>query len=253
MVHIPLLEGLSTENKWPRVLFHACSKSVPVFHRCIPVDIGCYAEFAQAFVTFVSDNSVLRRVIAGVMASKEIIMGLCLLAFGTTHGYIWFTVMHVDIIGDQWIGVYPVTNYWYVRLFVCLFIFYCSHCTTVIGHEDSVGREASERKDIFVLQITGNAWVVTSTVSTEVKPVGINLKSAVTHPIVTAERQNRFRHLLSELFDLWFGQIDSGDYMSHSRTVPLHGDVWAFLIHLPFKWNADTWRNYFAYCLVLYI
>uniref|UniRef100_A0A671X2G2 Choline transporter-like protein n=1 Tax=Sparus aurata TaxID=8175 RepID=A0A671X2G2_SPAAU len=56
------------------------SKSLPVFHRCIPVDIGCYAEFAQAFVTFVSDNSVLRRVVAGVMASKEIIMLLCLLA-----------------------------------------------------------------------------------------------------------------------------------------------------------------------------
>lgn len=58
------------------------SKGVPVFHRCIPVDIGCYAEFAQAFVTFVSDNTVLRRVIAGVMASKEIIMGLCVLALG---------------------------------------------------------------------------------------------------------------------------------------------------------------------------
>uniref|UniRef100_A0A667WBR7 Choline transporter-like protein n=1 Tax=Myripristis murdjan TaxID=586833 RepID=A0A667WBR7_9TELE len=56
------------------------SKSIPVFHRCVPVDVGCYAEFAQAFVTFVSDNSVIHRVIAGVMASKEIIMGLCLLA-----------------------------------------------------------------------------------------------------------------------------------------------------------------------------
>ncbi|KAI4833120.1 hypothetical protein KUCAC02_016037 [Chaenocephalus aceratus] len=56
------------------------SKSVPLLHRCIPTDISCYAEFAQAFVTFVSDNSVLRRVVAGVMASKEIIMGLCLLA-----------------------------------------------------------------------------------------------------------------------------------------------------------------------------
>ncbi|XP_034044194.1 choline transporter-like protein 1 [Thalassophryne amazonica] len=56
------------------------SKPIPVFHRCIPVDVGCYAEFAQAFVTFVSDNSVLHRVITGVMASKEIIMGLCLLA-----------------------------------------------------------------------------------------------------------------------------------------------------------------------------
>lgn len=56
------------------------SKAMPIFHRCIPADVGCYAEFAQAFVTFVSDNSVLRRVIAGVMASKEIIMGLCVLA-----------------------------------------------------------------------------------------------------------------------------------------------------------------------------
>lgn len=56
------------------------SKSVPVFRRCIPMDIACYAEFIQAFVTFVSDNSVLHRITAGVMASKEIIMGLCVLA-----------------------------------------------------------------------------------------------------------------------------------------------------------------------------
>lgn len=56
------------------------SKAVPVFHRCIPLDIACYAQFAQGFITFVSDNTVLRRVIAGVLASKEIIMGLCILA-----------------------------------------------------------------------------------------------------------------------------------------------------------------------------
>lgn len=56
------------------------SKPIPVLHRCIPVDVGCYAEFAQAFITFVSDNTVLRRIVAGVMASKEIIMGLCVLA-----------------------------------------------------------------------------------------------------------------------------------------------------------------------------
>ncbi|XP_047220239.1 choline transporter-like protein 1 isoform X1 [Girardinichthys multiradiatus] len=56
------------------------SKAAPIFHRCIPTDIGCYAEFAQAFMTFVSDNTVLRRVVAGVLTSKEIIMGLCVLA-----------------------------------------------------------------------------------------------------------------------------------------------------------------------------
>uniref|UniRef100_A0A665UWF0 Choline transporter-like protein n=1 Tax=Echeneis naucrates TaxID=173247 RepID=A0A665UWF0_ECHNA len=61
-------------------LFALCSKAIPLLHRCVPVDISCYAEFAQGFITFVSDNTVLRRVIAGVMASKEIIMGLCVLA-----------------------------------------------------------------------------------------------------------------------------------------------------------------------------
>ena len=58
------------------------SKSLPVFNRCTPVDISCYAKFAEAVVTFVSDNSVLHRLIGGVMASKEIIVGLCLLALG---------------------------------------------------------------------------------------------------------------------------------------------------------------------------
>ncbi|KAL4640247.1 choline transporter-like protein 1 [Arapaima gigas] len=56
------------------------SKSLPLFHRCTPVNISCYAKFAEALTTFVSDNSVLHRLIAGVMTSKEIIMGLCVLA-----------------------------------------------------------------------------------------------------------------------------------------------------------------------------
>ncbi|XP_017578022.1 choline transporter-like protein 1 isoform X3 [Pygocentrus nattereri] len=56
------------------------SKALPVFNRCTPVDISCYSKFAEAVVTFVSDNTVLHRLIAGVVASKEIIVGLCLLA-----------------------------------------------------------------------------------------------------------------------------------------------------------------------------
>uniref|UniRef100_A0AAY4CYM3 Choline transporter-like protein n=1 Tax=Denticeps clupeoides TaxID=299321 RepID=A0AAY4CYM3_9TELE len=55
-------------------------KPLPVFNRCTPVDISCYAKFAEAVVTFVSDNSLLHRLIAGVAASKEIIIGLCVLA-----------------------------------------------------------------------------------------------------------------------------------------------------------------------------
>ncbi|KAG7232344.1 hypothetical protein INR49_009004 [Caranx melampygus] len=56
------------------------SKPLPLFNRCTPVDVSCYAKFAEAVVTFVGDNSVLHRLIAGVAASKEIIVGLCVLA-----------------------------------------------------------------------------------------------------------------------------------------------------------------------------
>ncbi|XP_061642539.1 choline transporter-like protein 1 isoform X3 [Phyllopteryx taeniolatus] len=56
------------------------SKPLPLFNRCTPVDISCYSKFAEAVVTFVSDDSFLHRVIAGVAASKEVIVGLCLLA-----------------------------------------------------------------------------------------------------------------------------------------------------------------------------
>ncbi|TRY77723.1 hypothetical protein DNTS_029102 [Danionella cerebrum] len=66
-------------TKCPKLPVHP-SGSVAVFHRCMPKDISCYAKFAEAFVSFVSDNSAIHRVIAGVMTAKEIIMALCLLA-----------------------------------------------------------------------------------------------------------------------------------------------------------------------------
>ncbi|XP_066523962.1 choline transporter-like protein 1 isoform X2 [Hoplias malabaricus] len=66
-------------DKCPKLPVPA-SKPLPVFNRCTPVDISCYSKFAEAVVTFVSDNTVLHRLIAGVVASKEIIVGLCLLA-----------------------------------------------------------------------------------------------------------------------------------------------------------------------------
>lgn len=63
-----------------------------MFNRCTPVDISCYAKFAEAVVTFVSDNSMLNRLIAGVAASKEIIVGLCLLALGNVYS-LWMLLL----------------------------------------------------------------------------------------------------------------------------------------------------------------
>lgn len=80
------LDGLQLLFTHPVVdLLHVCSRSISVFNRCVPADIVCYAEFAQDVVTFVSDNNVFRRLIAGVVASKGVILGLCLLALGTTR------------------------------------------------------------------------------------------------------------------------------------------------------------------------
>ncbi|XP_007890210.1 choline transporter-like protein 1 [Callorhinchus milii] len=56
------------------------SKPVPFFHRCAPVNISCYANFSAALINFFRDNSVLQRVISGVMTSKEIIVGLCFIS-----------------------------------------------------------------------------------------------------------------------------------------------------------------------------
>ncbi|TNN37955.1 Choline transporter-like protein 1 [Liparis tanakae] len=67
------------DSKCPKLPVPA-SKPLLVFNRCTPVDISCYAKFAEAVVTFVGDDGVLHRLIAGVAASKEIIVGLCVLA-----------------------------------------------------------------------------------------------------------------------------------------------------------------------------
>ncbi|CAI9171295.1 unnamed protein product [Rangifer tarandus platyrhynchus] len=69
----------SPKDLCPRLPVPA-SAPIPFFHRCAPVNISCYAKFAEALITFVSDNSVLHRLIRGVMTSKEIILGLCLLS-----------------------------------------------------------------------------------------------------------------------------------------------------------------------------
>lgn len=77
--HIKPSEYTKSSDFCPKLPVPA-SAPIPFFHRCAPVNISCYAKFAEALITFVSDNSVLHRLISGVMTSKEIILGLCLLS-----------------------------------------------------------------------------------------------------------------------------------------------------------------------------
>lgn len=87
------------------------SSSLPIFHRCAPTDISCYSKFAEALVTFVSDDSTLHRLIAGVMTSKEIIVGLCLLALGS--------FLHT---------ISPTATLWFILFLSCVSI----HCSSVL-------------------------------------------------------------------------------------------------------------------------
>lgn len=47
----------------------------------MPADLSCFAQFAQAIVNTVSEN-VFQKVATSVLASKEIIFGLCVLSVG---------------------------------------------------------------------------------------------------------------------------------------------------------------------------
>uniref|UniRef100_A0A672YBI3 Choline transporter-like protein n=1 Tax=Sphaeramia orbicularis TaxID=375764 RepID=A0A672YBI3_9TELE len=64
-----------------------------------PTRYASHPDLHKGICQFVSDNSVLHWVTAGVMASKEIIMGLCVLALGIIClFYIWPTVLLVWIL-----------------------------------------------------------------------------------------------------------------------------------------------------------
>ena len=94
-----------TKKKHPLLnnLFNLPLCSKVRFNRCIPVDITCYAQFAQAIVNSISEN-VFEKVVIGVLASKEIIFGLCVLSVGMcvlliNHcETVFFFFHHIDFI-----------------------------------------------------------------------------------------------------------------------------------------------------------
>ncbi|XP_039591249.1 choline transporter-like protein 3 isoform X1 [Polypterus senegalus] len=56
------------------------SKSSPFFHHCVPQNPECYRQFVPVLVGTLNEVDFFHRMIAGIMASKESITGLSLLA-----------------------------------------------------------------------------------------------------------------------------------------------------------------------------
>ncbi|MGH0132666.1 UNVERIFIED_CONTAM: hypothetical protein FKN15_050032 [Acipenser sinensis] len=56
------------------------SKSFPLFRRCIPQTPECYSQFVPVLINVVNEMDLFHRIIAGIMTSKDSIIGLCALA-----------------------------------------------------------------------------------------------------------------------------------------------------------------------------
>ncbi|XP_021511164.1 choline transporter-like protein 3 isoform X1 [Meriones unguiculatus] len=54
------------------------SKSFPLFNRCIPQTPECYSLFASVWI---NDADALHRILSGIMAGRDTILGLCVFAF----------------------------------------------------------------------------------------------------------------------------------------------------------------------------
>ncbi|XP_059504033.1 choline transporter-like protein 3 isoform X2 [Stegostoma tigrinum] len=56
------------------------SKSFPLFNRCVPQSPACYSHFLTVLINVVKESDFFQRIIGGIMANKEYIVGLCFFA-----------------------------------------------------------------------------------------------------------------------------------------------------------------------------
>ncbi|XP_030061800.1 choline transporter-like protein 3 [Microcaecilia unicolor] len=56
------------------------SKSFPLFNRCVPQNPDCYSRFASVLINVVNEVDFFHRILSGIMAGKDSIIGLSFLA-----------------------------------------------------------------------------------------------------------------------------------------------------------------------------
>ncbi|XP_069497372.1 choline transporter-like protein 3 [Ambystoma mexicanum] len=56
------------------------SKSFPLFNRCVPQNPDCYSRFASVLINVVNEVDVFHRILSGIMAGRETVIGLSGLA-----------------------------------------------------------------------------------------------------------------------------------------------------------------------------
>ncbi|XP_018429336.1 PREDICTED: choline transporter-like protein 3, partial [Nanorana parkeri] len=67
-------------SEWCPVLPVSPSKSFPLFNRCVPQNPDCYKHFAPVLIDVVNEVDLFHRVLSGIMAGRENVIGLSILA-----------------------------------------------------------------------------------------------------------------------------------------------------------------------------
>uniref|UniRef100_A0A8C3TUL2 Choline transporter-like protein n=1 Tax=Catharus ustulatus TaxID=91951 RepID=A0A8C3TUL2_CATUS len=58
------------------------SKSFPLFNRCVPQNPECYSKYASALINMVNEMDVFHRILSGILAGRDTVIGLSVLALG---------------------------------------------------------------------------------------------------------------------------------------------------------------------------
>ncbi|KAF7243490.1 Choline transporter-like protein 3 [Varanus komodoensis] len=56
------------------------SVSFPLFNRCVPRNADCYSQFAPVLLDVVNEVDIFHRILGGLMARRDTVIGLCVLA-----------------------------------------------------------------------------------------------------------------------------------------------------------------------------
>ncbi|XP_067157001.1 choline transporter-like protein 3 isoform X1 [Apteryx mantelli] len=56
------------------------SKSFPLFNRCVPQNPECYSKYASVLINMVNEMDALHRILAGILAGRDIVIGLSVLS-----------------------------------------------------------------------------------------------------------------------------------------------------------------------------
>ncbi|XP_068098686.1 choline transporter-like protein 3 [Hyperolius riggenbachi] len=67
-------------SEWCPALPVSASKSFPLFNRCVPQNPNCYNRFASVLIDVVNEVDFFHRILSGIMAGRDNVIGLSILA-----------------------------------------------------------------------------------------------------------------------------------------------------------------------------